>query len=76
MYSSKLVLMSMLETDQVTPLFSTSYYQYDIIQLLLDHGADPYMGGYGMSATPKDIARSFPRIQEMFMKSNKKTAEK
>ena len=51
-----------------TPLFhATSYCQYDIIQLLLDHGADPYMGGYGMSATPKDIARSFPRI-----KSNKK----
>ena len=25
-----------------------------------------------MSAAPKDIARSFPRIQEMFMKSNKK----
>ena len=60
----------------VTPLIdATSCFSYDLIQLLLDHGADPYMGDYsedGLGMIPIKMATLFPRIQEMFAKANKK----
>ena len=56
-----------------TPLsIATLAYKYDVIQLLLDHGADPYVGANGCNVTPNDVAADFPRIQEMFSKAIKK----
>ena len=57
----------------LTPLAqAVHYYKYDFIQLLLDHGADPHIGEYSKNFTPSDVARTFPRIQEMFSKASKR----
>ena len=56
-----------------TPLKqATEIYKYDVIQLLLDHGADPYIGEYSKNLTPIEMVKDFPKIRKMFNKVVKK----
>ena len=56
-----------------TPLmYATMASKFEVIQVLLDHGADPYAGEYTANVSANQIAQRFPRIQEMFGKANQR----
>ena len=56
---------------EIPLIHATLSVKYDIIQLLLDYGADPNMGDFGRNITASDLVRMYPKIQDMFSKASK-----